>query len=730
MHRPWLLLFFFAASLSAAPAPLRIEKLAGTPIVLDGDLSDAAWQQAIRIDDFYEYFRGDNTKPPVRTTAYLAYDAEALYVAFAAEDPAPKQLRAPFVDRDQVQSDQDYVSILIDTQNDRRSGVELRVNPRGVQSDSVYNDADATEDFSPDFFFESVALPTPSGWQAELRIPLSSLRYPNREAQTWGVMLMRNYPREFRYVVANAPVPKNSGCFVCHASALTGFDDLPTGTQHLTLVPYTTVQNEWRYSGGGVSAPRGSRSQFGNDVGLDLKWTPSSKLKIDGTLNPDFSQIESDVPQLASDPRFALSYPEKRAFFLEGVDLLATPIRAVYTRSITSPAWGMRATGNAGATAYTLLVAEDRGGGSMLLPGHQGTEFAAQDFRSRVLIGRARRSLGDHFAALLVSARELDGGGHNRLIGPDFLWKVNETDRVVGQLLFSDTVNPDRPELSPQFDGRSSTGNGLRILFTRDAERYDIWSVLLNYSPEFRADNGFVAQNDVRKGVFEIGLRRYPKKFFTYLRPHLGFQYDQRNTTGEKLFSRAYQTVYFQGRWGSAGWLSLVEDQQRVGNRLLGYKWVDFNVEAAPRRWFPTLGLGFKAGEKVDYANARVGTGAIVNLNVSLRPTDRLETELRTSREWLEAGGRRQFTTDVDWLKLTYTFTVRSMVRVIGERIAEERRGTLDRNLGLSALYAYKVNFQTLVYLGYGDARITGEEQRMVPDRKSVFMKVSYAWQR
>jgi hypothetical protein len=352
------------------PTRIQIEKLDGA-ITVDGDLSDAAWQQARRIDEFVEYYRADNTAPPAKTIGFIAYDAQYVYVAFRAEDPRPQEIRAPYVDRDKVLGDQDYVAVLLDTQNDRRSAVAFRVNPRGIQADSVVNDANGNEDFSPDFFFDAVARRTETGWAAEMRIPLSSLRYPASDPQSWGVILMRNYPRDFRYVMANTPIPKNSNCFVCHASTLTGLYGLPSGG-HLTLSPYSTAN----------TTDDGQRTTTG-DLGFDLKWNPSTKLTVDATLNPDFSQLESDVPQVDVNSRFALSYPEKRTFFLERVDLLSTPLSAVHTRTINSPAWGLRATGNALGSAYTLLVAEDDGGGVTIVPGTYGSRFLPREQRPR-----------------------------------------------------------------------------------------------------------------------------------------------------------------------------------------------------------------------------------------------------------------------------------------------------------------------------------------------------------
>jgi hypothetical protein len=724
-----LLLAVIAPVARAVPTRMGVTKLNG-PIKVDGDISDPAWAGAGSVETFVEYYRGDNIVPPAKTTGRIAYDEQAVYIAFLSEDPRPEEIRAPLVDRDKVLGDQDYVSILIDTLNDRRSGVAFRVNPRGVQTDSVVNDATGEEDFSPDFFYEAVARRTPNGWAAEMRIPLSSLRYPSADPQTWGVILMRNYPRDFRYIMANTPIPKNSGCFLCHASELTGFEGLPGGS-HFTIAPYSTANVRDRFTtAGNRELPDGDRS-FDSDLGLDFKWAPSTRLTLDATLNPDFSQIEADAPQIEANNRFAFQFPEKRTFFLEGTDLLQTPIRGVYTRSITSPAWGMRATGNLGSNAYTFLLAEDRGGGSVLLPGPQGSEFVPQNFRSRVGIGRLRRSFGDSFAGVMLSTREVEGGGHNRIIGPDFHWQIRPTDRFFGQVLLSDTENPERTDLSEQFDGRASRGHAYRFVFGRDEKKYDVMVQASGISPEFRSDNGFVVQNDFRRFSLWSGSRFYPKNFFSYLRPYMAIERDI-TFAGDAILRRVFYSGFgFQGRWGSNGWIDLNRFDERVGSTLLTRRFLAFDINAAPRGWLPAVQFDGEIGERIDYAGGRVGNGARLNVSGTTRLTDHWQMELRAGREWVDHHGARLFDAQIEWLKATYTFSSRSLVRAIAQQSTIEREGdTRDRSISLSGLYAYKLNWQTVFFVGYGDSSITGETGSMIPQQRSLFMKVAYAFQR
>src|SRR5512142_1410026 len=185
------------------PAPLQITRAAGA-ITIDGNLSDPGWRGAAAIDRFYETSPGNNTEPKVKTTAYVTYDDRYFYIGVRCDDPHPEKIRAPYVERDNVIGTDDNIAVFLDTRNTKRSALELRVNPRGIQADAVFNDANGSEDFSPDFFYDTAATIDAGGWSAEYRIPFSSLRYPDTPVQTWNILVWRNYPREFRYAYWSA----------------------------------------------------------------------------------------------------------------------------------------------------------------------------------------------------------------------------------------------------------------------------------------------------------------------------------------------------------------------------------------------------------------------------------------------------------------------------------------------------------------------------------------------
>ena len=181
-----------------------------SPIRVDGDLSDPGWSEATVVPLAYEINPGDNTTPAVKTVARIGYDGDDglamwddddkfFYVSFECEDPNISKLRAPYVDRDGINDDQDYVGILLDVENQNHSAIDFWIGPTGIQADSVFFEGTFTEDFGPDYFWQSAGWIGPSSWNAEVAIPLSSLRYPEKDPQDWALALYRTFPRDRNY---------------------------------------------------------------------------------------------------------------------------------------------------------------------------------------------------------------------------------------------------------------------------------------------------------------------------------------------------------------------------------------------------------------------------------------------------------------------------------------------------------------------------------------------------
>jgi len=719
---------FAADTTPPPPPPLTITRAAG-PITIDGKLDDPGWRGAAKIDRFYEINPGNNSEPKVKTIAYITYDDRYFYIGVRCEDPDPKKIRAPYVERDNVIGTDDNVAVFLDTRNTKRNAMELRVNPRGIQADGFFNDANNNEDFSPDFFYDTAATIDAGGWSAEYRIPFSSLRYPRADPQTWNILIWRNYPREFRYGYWSAPNDRNSNCEICHAHPIVGLTGLPE-SGHLVAAPYVTGQSS--------EVPRTQpgdsleRAPFHKDAGIDVKWTPTANNAVDVTFNPDFSQVDSDVAQITVNQRFAVFFPEKRPFFLEGFDIFDTPLQVAYTRTITSPRWGLRSTGKIAGSAYTVLVTGNRGGGLTIIPGPTSSFFAPEDFKSIDTIARLRHDIGKSFIGGVFTDREdRGGGGHNRVIGPDFQWRPNDSDALTSELLVSSTED--------RLHGAHGSSYAFVSSWRRQKQTYDLGFDLNQLGDRFRADLGFLPQVGYREADGAVGYHWYPEhSMFSYIRASF-FADEQQDLNGNTVFRRTSPGVGIQGVKNLfIGPVVHVAEQYRVQGKLLTASFLELQLQIDPSRRFTRIALNAFAGQRVDFANARVGHGATLNLTSTVRPIDKLSFDGVLSREWLDVTGGRLYTAAVERLKTTYSFSSKSLVRVIGQYVTTDSNPALysfpiaahDGSFTGSILYSYKVNWQTVLYLGYGDDRVLIDTNQLAPVDRSLFFKISYAIQK
>ena len=738
---PWL-----AAVLAlAAPAvarydngpPIEIRRISSA-ISVDGDLSDPGWLEATPVDSWWETNPGDNLEPKVKNRARLAYDGEFLYAAFEFEDPEPGAIRAPLGDRDVVPSYTDYAGVILDPRGDGKTAQMFLANARGIQYDAITSDATG-EDSAPDFYWEAAGELVPGGWRLELRIPFSSIRYVDPDPDHWGILLYRNQPREYRYQYFSSRLPRERNCFVCNVRDLTGIRELPDGG-HWVVAPYATAGQGQTAEGG-----PGGRLETGDgelDGGVDLKWLPNPDTVIDATINPDFSQIELDTAQITANERFALFLPEKRPFFLESVDLFTTSIQAVYTRTFASPKWGARATGAGEKVKYTLLAGEDRGGGSVIIPGSESSSLALQDFSSWVTIGRVRREIGSSFVSFLYSGREIEeGGGYNRVAGPDFEWRPTEQDTVVGQLLWSASETPVRPDLAEEWDGRSLAGHAAELWWQRATGVWDLFLGARDLSDEFRADNGFVPQVGYRRGSFEVGRTWRPEERAVRRLRLFTFGEHQADTDGRLLYRAVTSGFGLDAPLNTFLRLELGADDVRAGDQVFRRYQVRPTVEIKPGGFFSRIYLYGVLGDETDFANDRPATGGTVELEADLRAGDHLLLSLGASRRWLDVdaeghSGARLLTAQVESVKAVWTFDARTWLRLIGQYAETERDPTLytdpvdAKTAGFagSLVFAYKLNWQTVLYVGVSDDRALDEQANLAPSQRQAFLKISYAF--
>ena len=720
------------------PEPPRIKlNRITSPIRVDADLSDPGWQEATVIDTFYEINPGDNVQPPVRTVARVGYDDRFFYASFWCEDPDVSRIRAPFVDRDGINDDQDYVGVLLDVENQRHSAIDYWIGPRGIQADSVFNEGTFNEDFGPDYFWQSAGKIGTNGWAAEVAIPLASIRYSKKDPQEWALMLYRIYPREYNYQIYSVRMPRGFSCFLCQSATLEGITGLPQGA-HYVVAPYAAGTSTKTYPG--FEGYSGDGTVTKGKLGVDVKWLPDANTIVDATLNPDFSQVESDVAQIAVNERFALFYPEKRPFFLEQVDLLQTPIQAVYTRTITSPFWGARVTGKSGSTNFVALAANDRGGGTVIIPGPIFSDEAPQDFESTVGIVRVRQDLGRSFAGFIGTARSIEGGGYNYVGGGDFQWRPNDEDVVNGQYLYSVSRDPDRPDLYSGWTGGRHSGFAGTVQWVHST-RHVNWTVGYDdFASGFRADDGFEPQVGYREVGGDAGYRFFPTGFFSRIRPLVGGN-SVNDREGGLISRRYFPGVSFQAYWGLRGEFDYNFETLRIAGTNLDFDRLVWMLSASPSRVVPRVSLQGNYGEQPDVSNVRVGTGGSVRAAAVVRPTNHLGLDLLAERQWIDetVDGRsgRLFTASILRAKATYVFDARMLIRLIGQYVETTRDPSLwtfpveskSGNFAGSALFSYKLNWQTVLFLGYGDNRVVLEDA-LAPADRQFFLKVSYAFQR
>ncbi len=746
---------FFAVAPSAraadAPASLTIHRAAG-PITIDGDLSDPGWQGALKSETWFETNPGDNTVPKVKTVGYITYDDRFFYAAIHSFDN-PADIRAQLGDHDGLSGNSDdFAGVMLDTRNDGKTGMEFFVNAAGTQFDASQDDASGNEDSSPDLFWDSAVKKTADGWIMELRIPFSSLRYQQKSPQVWGVLLYRNMPRERRYQIFDHQLPRGSNCFVCNFNKVSGFEGLPTGG-HIVVAPYVTARENGALRGNGDHHLLNRPAK--GDGGIDVKYTPNEHTAVDATINPDFSQVESDVAQISTNQRFAIFFPEKRPFFLERVELFSTPIQAVYTRTITSPRWGLRDSGNNGHNSYTLLVSQDRGGGSVIIPSATGSSFANQDFGATDAIGRWRHDFGGKsFASFLFTDREYEGGGHNRVLGPDFQWKPNDTDTLTGQFLVSQSRTPVRPGLASEWDGRKLSSFGSDIWWSHSNAKVDFYTELKDYGNDFRADQGFVPQAGYRSNYGEAGYTFRPKGFFSRVRTFGQAEYDSEQD-GSMLYRMRAAGFGTDGKFRSFTQIRLVNESFRNNGKVLSRNQITYVEQFAVSRVIPQLAFSGWVGQDIDFFNNRVGHGALVNFSAQVRPTSRLTLTSTDVLQWLrersDTGAEgRLFTAQVERLRAQYMFSPRLFLRAVvqNQRTSSNpliygvdlplRSGTLSSQV----LLAYKLNWQSVLYAGYGDIRDVNEEvdntnpanriyrRSFLLSNRQLFFKLSYAFQR
>jgi len=472
-----------------------------THIDIDGSLSAPVWQQAAVLTGFSEYQPVDGVPAEDSTEVLVWYSPTAIYFGIRAYElhGAP---HATLANRDRIDGD-DNVQLVISPFVHSHQALVFAVNPFGIQEDGTITEGVQTSrgfgvsnktgpdstDLSPDFVYESKGTPTAFGYQVEVRIPFRSIKFPAKSPQDWGINIVRRIQHS-GHLDTWYPTRLAASSYLDQAGTLAGLTKLDAGLV-LDLNPIVTEKAlgsrvvspgpGWQY---GVERP-----QFGGNV----RWGITNNLLLNGTYRPDFAEVESDATQLILDPRQAVLYPEKRPFFLDGLEQFNTPANLIYTRQIEAPIAASKLTGKLGDVSLAYLGAIDNQGSAALGGGHPAFNILRlrQDFAQGSQIGAA------------FTDKE-EGGSFNRLASVD--------SRITFAKLY--TLTFQAAGSSTRRGGVSTAGPLWSAGLTRAGRSFIMSYGLSGIDPEFAAGSGFISRAGVANGSVDWRYTFYPKHTF------------------------------------------------------------------------------------------------------------------------------------------------------------------------------------------------------------------------
>jgi hypothetical protein len=729
-------LVFSGRSGRTAVAVPRIEAAAQ----VDGILDEAVWSRAARLVDFSQYQPVDGRPAAEPTEVLVWYGPDAIYFGIRARELHGDVIRATRANRDNISSE-DHVQLLLDTYNDHQIAFVFGVNPLGVQQDGTRSDQfgggaggssasgggfgninplDGTLDLNPDYFFESKGRLVEGGYEVEVRIPFKSLRYRDGSTLTWGLNVLRRVQHSGFQDSWTAAVRANSR-FLSQVGTLEGLHDLRRGLV-LELTPTVTGRLD-----GTPSAPTGWDYQRAGELSGDVRWGIRQNLTLNGTFNPDFSQVEADVGQVLLNERFALFYPEKRPFFLDGLELFDSPNQLIYTRRIVAPEGGVKLAGKLGRlNVGTMIVADDE---SQSLSGRRTPVFG---------ISRLRAQLGGGtMLGGTLTTRE-EGPDHSRLAEMDF--------RVYHSRLYFLEFQGAQSWTQDQRGSRN--GPLLQAAWDRTGRSWGFHYSVKAIGPDFEATAGFVNRTDIvdaeifnrltgygRPGalVQTYGMFTGFSRIWSYsavgdgtieggesISPSAtlrgGWQLNgslTRNYYSYDPAAYADYTVSDPGGSGQSPFTIPPRETDQIGGSL-GFTTPTF-------RHF-TASVTAALGRVPIFREAAPGRSARVTATVDVRPTGALRGTFQLSRLAIDRrrDGSRFSTETIPRLKIEYQLSRALFVRFVGQYSARSRAPLVDRtgrpirvagveDIGESSnefrmdwLFSYRPVPGTLFYLGYG----------------------------
>jgi hypothetical protein len=717
-------------------------------VQIDGKLDEPVWSQATRLTGFWQYQPVDGRPAEEETEVLAWYAPDAIYFGIIAHDRNPAAIRATVADRDNIDND-DYVALDLDTFHDRRRAFFFAVNPLGVQADGVRSEGagqvssliPGSIDKNPDFTWDSKGRITDRGYEIEIRVPFRSLRYPGGGPQTWGFNVTRVVKRT-GYTDTWTDVRRANASFLGQEGAIGGLHDMRHGVT-VEAQPFVTATANGNLDG---ASGKFIREDVNPDAGLNLRLGFSS-YALDATANPDFSQVESDQGQVTVNERFALFFPEKRPFFLEGIELFGSPQTLVYTRRIVNPKAGAKLTGKFGQLGVAHLTAVDQ------------TDAGDAWFN----ISRFRRDLGRNSIAGVTFTNRDQAGEHNRVLAGDFryVWNLYYAQFQYGRSWTSDGLGSrDAPIWQAEYD-RTGRSWGFNYLLNGQGAGFDDQAGFVN---RLRSGvvNGHVFNRFTLYGARGARLENLTVFFGperTWLYDHFGFK---PGLEGDEQFDATFQ---LRGGWALNGHVQRdfvnFQDSSFAGYTVgsaAGPAYLpaeDFsgftgtvNVTTPTWRQLDAT-VSYRRGRGAIFQEGATGTGWQFTGGVDLRPTSTIRiTALGTVFRLSRRDGSEFARSTIPRLKLEYQPDRALFFRVIGEYRSERRAALLDPATGdslfvggaaqpttefngfrLDLLASFEPTPGTVAFLGYGsslesDAEFNWSRLQRVND--GFFVKLAY----
>jgi len=687
-------------SLHSQPAPpprssaqikdIHVPKLTSPPRI-EQFLGGASRADMQRVDDFRQRQPGDGVPVSRKTSAWIGYDDRNFYAVFVCDSPAG-QTRARLAKREDIMSD-DLVGVFFDTYHSGQRGYEFFVNPLGIGLDAALTEGQ-NDDFSFDTLWYSAGRLTPEGYVAMFSIPFRSLRFASQAVQTWGFGLIRAIPTNNENSFWPYITEKVSG-FTQQLGKMTGLESISPG-RNLQLIPYAAFSSSHflDQSGSGVPAFRG-RTDF--RPGLDAKAVIHDTLTLDVALNPDFSQVESDDPQVTVNQRFEVVFPEKRPFFLENTGYFSTPENLFFSRRIVDPEFGGRITGKLGHWNLGVLAIDDRAAGAGLDPGDPN-----DGGRAAIGVVRAQREFGKSNLGLLVTDREF-GGSYNRVAALDTRVKFNDTWTFAGQVMSSQTR---------ELDGTRSGGPAYNFDLSHQNRNWLYDVNFIDRSEGFHTDLGYVPRVNMRQ-VQQFYMRRFHPKSKRVLvfapnisvlgnLDHHGVQQDWRVNPG---FNLQMPRGTFTGGW-------IAEIFERFQN--INFRRHDANT-FLHTEYFKraTFDFSYARGTRINYDPAAglspfLANGSELQAGFTLRPVARLKIDEVYYLTRMRTAQTSVFVNHLTRSRINYQFTRALSLRMIADYNAVLENASLiglqrQKRITGDALLTYLIHPGTALYVGYTD---------------------------